>query len=234
VRPAPKLPPEQVPSDEPQQQNRERSDPEVHAGQLVEDRCIFILRQRSKRYAGDVGIIRSLPYKFSLAEHRVDTLTAGRTIILTEERRATCGDRSIFTPRGSSYGDSVWTESVLQLLLAPSASDVDSHVQNTVNYLTTRGMLPKGPWVARRIREQWGAQQALRIANNNKLLDKETRELLLQEAARTAGTLEDEYYLKAQNKEIIHFRVTTREEALRRRKAAEESVIWSPAGIYRH
>ena len=104
----------------------------------------------------------------------------------------------------------------MSLLLQPVQSAVMQHMVNTVKLGQRRSWTSER--VARRIREQWGVTEALRIANDplaQRRLGATIRKLLLHEAQ--TGLLADEF----KDGEQLCLLVTTRDEAFRLQKKTQ-------------
>jgi len=78
--------------------------------------------------------------------------------------RATCADRSCF-PRDEEWSKQ-WREDVLSLLLTPQRAEVDRHLASLLKFYSESGT----EWIARRIFEQWGADEARNLAVDERRL----------------------------------------------------------------
>lgn len=78
--------------------------------------------------------------------------------------RATCADRSCF-PRDEEWSK-LWRKDVLSLLLTPQRGEVDRHVDSLLTSCSKFGT----EWNARRIFEQWGADEARNLAVDERRL----------------------------------------------------------------
>ncbi len=147
--------------------------------------------------------------------------------------RLTCGDRSGFPKRDTDMWGPEWYETLAGMLVLPQQSDVAQHAAFTAK------LAEKDPdrWspqaIAQRIREQWGAQEAARIAKDDshsavrKLrstvsanVASRIRECLLQLAQSSDGPLVEAHRRWSNVRQVRRLVVTTEAEARRRRAAA--------------